>query len=71
MKVKKKKKKILCPSCKTGRESYLQDENSPVCPYFSCYNGYNCAYYVNIHLNKTTEKYKGVLRKLMDVMKRH
>ena len=45
MKFKKKPKRILCPVCKTGLESYLIDETSPVCPYLKCYNGYNCAYY--------------------------
>jgi len=46
MKVKIKKRKILCPDCKTGKESYKVDPTSPVCPYFSCYNGVHCAYYI-------------------------
>ena len=48
MKSKRRKQKILCPDCKTGRDSYLIDETSPVCPYLGCYNGRRCAYYVSI-----------------------
>lgn len=48
MKVKKKKRKILCPNCKTGQDSYKLDPSSPVCPYFSCYNGIRCNYYVPV-----------------------
>ena len=46
MENKNKPKKLLCPDCKTGMESYIIDENSPVCPYLDCYDGYNCGYYV-------------------------
>ncbi len=53
MKTKLKKRKILCPDCKTGRDSYLLDETSPVCPYLGCYNGRRCTYYVPL---KSTQK---------------
>ena len=41
-----KKKRILCPNCKTGKESCAMDENSPACPYLSCYDGFDCGYYI-------------------------
>ena len=47
-----KKKRILCPNCKTGRESCMVDENSPVCPYLSCYDGYDCGYYKPISMDE-------------------
>lgn len=43
-----RKMRVLCPNCKTGRDSYLIDETSPICPYLGCYNGRRCAYYVPI-----------------------
>ncbi len=46
MKVKMKKRRILCPDCKTGEESFRLDPSSPVCPYYECYNGIRCNYYV-------------------------
>lgn len=67
MKVKIKKRKILCPDCKTGQESYKVDPNSEVCPYFSCYNGVRCSYYVPIEgkdnvFIKILKKTKGILK---------
>lgn len=73
MTFKKKPKRILCPDCKTGQDSYLIDENSPVCPYLNCYNGYNCAYYVPITGNIVIEndsKDKGIIGKLASLFKR-
>ncbi len=62
MKTKKRKRKILCPDCKTGEESYIIDPNSPVCPYFSCYNGFRCTYYVPRKEKRT----KGILLKKLN-----
>lgn len=61
MKTKKRKRKILCPNCKTGEESYIIDPSSPVCPYFSCYNGFWCGYYVS---RKEKDKRSIFLKKL-------
>ena len=47
-----KKKRVLCPNCKTGRESCVIDENSPACPYLSCYDGYDCGYYNPISMDE-------------------
>ncbi len=43
-----KRRVILCPTCKTGAESYALDDSSPVCPYLSVYNGMRCSYYIPI-----------------------
>ena len=58
MENKKKPQRIICPDCKTGKDSYLIDENSPVCPYLECYDGYNCAYYqpVNVYEKQLTSE---------------
>lgn len=48
MKKFKRKRVILCPTCKTGQDSYRLDNLSEACPYISCYNGMRCAYYVPI-----------------------
>ena len=66
MKVKKKKRKILCPNCKTGAESCALDPASPVCPYFSCYNGIRCNYYVPVD----GEGKKGIFSKIKRIFKK-
>ena len=48
MKKFKRIRNILCPTCKTGEESYKLDALSPVCPYLSAYNGIRCPYYIPI-----------------------
>ncbi len=66
MKVKMRKRKILCPDCKTGEESCKVDPNSPICPYFECYNGIRCNYYVPMEkkgINKILFKIKGLFKK--------
>jgi len=57
----KRKQRIICPSCKTGMDSYAVDNSSPTCPYISCYNGVRCAYYVPV---ENTER-KGPITKLI------
>ncbi len=39
----------LCPQCKTGRDSYLYDSKSPVCPYMGSHNGQSCSYFVEMN----------------------
>lgn len=39
------RKKKLCPKCKTGKESYMLDKHSEVCPYIYCYKNGKCAYF--------------------------
>ncbi len=34
--------KQLCPSCQTGKDSYILDEREPCCPYLSSHNGKGC-----------------------------
>ena len=63
MKFKKKPKRILCPECKTGQESYLIDKSSPTCPYLSCYNGYKCAYFVPLDNSKKKSIFQKVFSK--------
>lgn len=38
--------KKLCPNCKTGAESYLLDNKSPMCPYLGMHTGKACAKYI-------------------------
>lgn len=66
MKVKMKKRKILCSNCKTGQESCIIDPGSPACPYVSCYDGFKCAYYVPVK----NEKGKEIFRKLLNKIKK-
>lgn len=33
---------LLCPNCQTGKESYLLDSKSPVCPYLHFHAGQSC-----------------------------
>ncbi len=35
----------LCPTCKTGQLTYLQDNRSPFCLYLNCHNGTTCTMY--------------------------
>ena len=41
--MKNKNKVQLCPNCKTGADSYILDDKSPVCPYMHLHNGESCA----------------------------
>ena len=66
MKVKMKKRRILCPDCKTGEESCRIDPSSPVCPYYECYNGIRCNYYVPMEkkgIKKIVFKIKTIFNK--------
>ena len=48
------RKKHLCLSCKTGKESYELDSRSEVCPYLSCYNSKKkiCRFYKPLETDK-------------------
>ncbi len=63
MKTMKRKRKILCPNCKTGQESYIIDPGAPACPYFTCYNGFRCAYYVPVNNEEGKETFKKLFKK--------
>ena len=78
MENKKKPKRIICPDCKTGKDSYLIDENSPVCPYIDSYDGYNCSFYESISGEVIVEekeekeiKNQGAFEKLVAFFKRN
>ena len=47
----KKDKKMLCPTCLTGAESYKIDKNSPVCPYLHSYRRKRCPFYKPLNEN--------------------
>ena len=66
MKTKYKKRKILCPNCKTGQESYSVDPHSCACPYITCYNGFRCAYYKPLN----NENKKEIFLKLSNIIKK-
>ncbi len=38
----------LCPTCKTGQDTYLLDSRNPFCPYIHCHKGVSCSKYVPI-----------------------
>lgn len=38
----------LCPKCKTGKDSYLLDSKSPICPYLHLHDGKGCAKFKEI-----------------------
>lgn len=40
-----KRKRELCPKCKTGKYTYELDKRSPMCPYIGCHNGKKCSMY--------------------------
>ena len=44
--MKPKNNKQLCPTCKTGQDTYLLDSRNPFCPHLHCYNGKTCTAYV-------------------------
>lgn len=46
--MKPKNNKQLCPTCKTGQDTYLLDNRNPFCPYLHCHNGKTCTAYVPI-----------------------
>lgn len=44
--------KQLCPSCKTGQDTYLLDSKNPFCPFLHMHSGGNCRAYVRIKAEK-------------------
>ena len=50
------RKKYLCSSCKTGKESFELDRHSEMCPYISFYNckKKKCNYYIPLVKDKKT-----------------
>ena len=38
----------LCPRCKTGYETYMNDNKSPICPYLGSHTGEKCGYFVEM-----------------------
>lgn len=43
--MKPKNNKQLCPTCKTGQDTFLLDNRNPFCPYLHCHNGKTCSAY--------------------------
>ena len=35
----------LCPTCQTGKDTYLLDGRNPFCPHLHCHNGTSCTMY--------------------------
>lgn len=46
-----KENKQLCPTCKTGQDTYLLDSKNPFCPYIHCHKGNTCSMYVPLKQN--------------------
>lgn len=40
--------KLLCPNCKTGKESYQLDRLSESCPYIECMKDGKCKFYMPV-----------------------
>lgn len=51
----KVKNKQLCPTCKTGQDTYLLDSRNPFCPYLNLHDGEKCSAYVRIKPDKKDE----------------
>ena len=49
-------KKNLCTNCKTGKNSYLLDQNEPMCPYINCLKGKKCPFYLPLPKEKKEKK---------------
>lgn len=60
-----RKRKKLCPNCKTGKETYELDRHSEYCPYIGAYSKNKCRYYVPLKQEK-----KGIM-KLVEKIQRH
>lgn len=50
--------KQLCPTCKTGQDTYLLDSKNPFCPYIHCHKGDSCTMYVPLEQN--TDQFENV-----------
>lgn len=48
----------LCPTCQTGRDTYILDNKNPFCPYLHFHDGTNCKMYKKLNIPKadTDEK---------------
>ena len=47
------RKKRLCSSCLTGKESYALDPQSITCPHIDCYKKNKCSFYKPLNKNKS------------------
>ena len=43
-----------CPSCETGRQSYMFDKREPFCPYIHLNKGNTCIMYAPLIKNEPT-----------------
>lgn len=43
-------RKYLCPNCKTGQQTYENNQKEPMCPYILHHNGRSCRYFVPIKM---------------------
>ena len=58
-----KNSKQLCPTCKTGQDTYLLDNRNPFCPYLHCYNGKTCTMYRSIKQPNKKNKKRRIFKK--------
>ena len=43
----------LCPTCETGKNSYILDGRNPFCPYLNLHDGTNCKMYQKMNKSHT------------------
>ncbi len=58
-------KKLICPKCKTGKDSFEPDKNSEICPYIECLENGRCQFYVPLEKPSKT----GILKRNKDKVK--
>lgn len=63
-----RKRKSLCPLCKTGKETYELDKRSDFCPYIYAYRGNKCSCYVP--LDTPENEKKGIIMRIKKWMNR-
>lgn len=62
-------KRSLCAKCEIGRQTYVFDEHSPMCPYSYCHNGKKCSMYKKLRKPKKSRKVKKNLNLTIDKVK--
>lgn len=60
-------KKQICPSCKTGKESYLLDPYADVCPYIDYLRKGKCPFYKPLSKKERTHSISDFVKRILNI----
>lgn len=60
-------KKQICPSCKTGKESYRLDSHTDACPYIDYLRKGKCPFYKPLSKNGRSYSIRDVVKRILNI----